>query len=126
MASDLPANYEGHPAFEFISDYLPDTDETRVINGAIGEFITVSRRSGEEWFLGSATNEEARSLSVSLSFLAPGTVYVAEIYRDADDAHWETNPTAYAIEQREVKSTDCLTLTLAAGGGQAIRFVKKH
>ncbi len=126
MASDLPANYEGHPAFEFISDYLPDTDETRVINGAIGEFITVARRSGEEWFLGSATNEEARSLSVSLSFLAPGTVYVAEIYRDADDAHWETNPTAYAIEQREVKSTDCLTLTLAAGGGQAIRFVKKH
>ncbi|WP_430812404.1 MULTISPECIES: glycoside hydrolase family 97 protein [unclassified Carboxylicivirga] len=125
MASDLPKNYEGHPAFQFIADYEADCDESRVLNGEIGQYITLARRSGEEWFLGSATNEEARTLTVKLDFLAPGTSYLAQVYTDADDAHWKTNPQAYVIEEDEVTSETVLILKLAAGGGQAIRFVRK-
>ena len=47
------------------------------------------------------------------------------IYRDADDANWITNPTAYTIEKRDVKASESLDLQLAEGGGQAIHFVKK-
>lgn len=125
MASDLPKNYQGHPAFQFISDYKADTDESRVLNGEIGEYITIVRRSGNEWFLGSATNETARTLTVKLDFLEPGADYEARIYRDADDANWISNPTAYTIEKRDVKASESLDLQLAEGGGQAIHFVKK-
>ena len=125
MASDLPKNYQSHPAFQFISDYNADTDESRVLNGEIGEYITVVRRAGNEWFLGSATNETARKLSVKLDFLEHGSTYQARIYRDADDAHWITNPTAYCIENKTVCADDTIELQLAAGGGEAIHFVKQ-
>ena len=62
-------------------------------------------------------------LQVSLSFLDPGQRYRAEIYRDGEGAHWRDKPFAFVRETREVGSADVLALALAAGGGQAIRFV---
>ena len=44
----------------------------------------MARRKGEEWFIGSITNNEARTLPVDLSFLPAGKDYVAEIYTDGD------------------------------------------
>ena len=64
-------------------------------------------------------------LSVPLGFLAPGRKYTAQIYRDGDAANWKTAPFDFARETREVTSADTLVLKLAAGGGQAIRFVPK-
>lgn len=124
MASDLPKNYEGHPAFQFFVDFNADSDESRVLNGEVGEYITVVRRSGEEWFLGAATNEQARAFNLKLDFLSPNTTYTAQIYRDADDADWKANPQAYVIETKEVNAETVLNIKMAAGGGQAIRFIK--
>ena len=64
-----------------------------------------------------------RDLRLPLSFLEPGRRYRAEIYRDGEHAHWKTAPFDFVRESREVRSTDVLPLELAAGGGQAIRFV---
>ena len=125
MASDLPKHYKGHPAFQFIADYKADSDESHVINGEVGEYITIARRSGEEWYLGASTNEEGRSLNVKLDFLEANTNYKAEVYRDADDANWKNNPQAYTIETIEVNADTSLELKLATGGGQAIRFSKQ-
>ncbi len=125
MASDLPKNYEGHPAFQFIVDFNADCEESRVLNGEIGQYITVVRRSGEEWFLGAASNEESRTLEVKLDFLDVNTSYIAQIYKDAEDADWKTNPQAYTIDSKEVNADTVLEVNLAAGGGQAIRFIKK-
>ncbi|MHA4875340.1 glycoside hydrolase family 97 C-terminal domain-containing protein, partial [Enterococcus faecium] len=72
--------------------------------------------------LGAITDEAARKLSVKLDFLAPGSRYEAQIYRDAPDADYVKNPVAYAIEKRMVTGADTLSLDLAPGGGQAIRF----
>ena len=58
-----------------------------------------------------------------LSFLDPSRRYIAQIYRDGDGADWKTQPFAFERESREVTSTDTLTVRLAPGGGQAIRFV---
>ncbi|HVR81217.1 MAG TPA: glycoside hydrolase family 97 protein [Luteimonas sp.] len=128
MAADLPENYEKHmDAFQFIKDVPVDWAQTRVLNGEIGDYVTIARndRNGEGWYLGSVTDEHGRVLSVPLSFLDPGRTYVAQIYRDGDDAHWKTAPFAFAREVREVTSADTLVLRLAAGGGQAIRFMPK-
>lgn len=125
MAADLLENYEANPGpFQFIKDVAVDWNDTRVLNGEIGDFVTIARkaRDSDEWFLGSLTDENPRAFDVALAFLDPGRRYRAEIYRDAPDADWKTNREAIVIESREVTAADVLSLRLAPGGGQAIRF----
>ena len=44
-------------------------------------------------------DEQRRSFDIPLSFLEPGASYEAVLYRDAEDAHYESNPQAYVIEE---------------------------
>lgn len=120
MVSDHPSAYEDQPAFEFIRDVPATWDETRVLNGEPGEFVTVARRRGHEWFLGSMAGWTPRQLDLSLSFLGPGR-YRAEIYADADDA--AQYPKNVRVFKREVDASSHLTAKLAPGGGYAVRLV---
>ncbi len=120
MVSDSPQSYAGQPAFQFIKDVPVSWDATRVLNGSPGEFVTIARRHGDEWDLGSMTNWTPRTLEIPLSFLGNGN-YTAEIYSDASDA--ATEPKHVSIHRQQVKATQTLTLHLAAGGGCAIRFM---
>jgi alpha-glucosidase len=125
MAADRIESYEANPRpFRFIEDVPTDWSETHVVNGEVGDYVTIVRkdRGSEDWYVGSITDENARSLSVELGFLDAGRVYRAEIYRDGADADWKKNPTAIVIEAREVTSADVLPLHLAPGGGAAIRL----
>jgi alpha-glucosidase len=124
MAADLPENYEGQAAFQFIRDIAVDWDTTRVLEGRIGDYVAVARKArGEnEWFIGAITDEEARTLEVPLDFLSAGRGYVAEIYADGPDANWRDNPLPVTITSRPVTSASRLTIVMAAGGGQAIRI----
>lgn len=129
MAADLLENYEKHPApFQFIKDVPVDWDDTRVLNGEVGDYVTIARkeRGGDNWYLGALTDEDGRTLSVPLSFLDEGRRYTAQIYRDGDQAHWKTAPQHIVIEERTVTRADTLALKLAPGGGQAIRFVAQR
>jgi alpha-glucosidase len=124
MAADLPENYEGQPAFQFIRDVAVDWDTTRVLEGKVGDYVVVARRErgGQQWFVGAITDEEARTFDVPLTFLPRGRSYIAEIYADGPEAHWLTNPLPVAISRRTVTSASRLRLALAPGGGQAIRI----
>lgn len=125
MVADLPENYEPYmDAFQFIVDVPTDWEETRVLNGAIGDYVTIARkrRDGQDWYLGAVTDELQRTLEVPLTFLDADRTYLATIYRDAEDADWKTAPTKYVVEQKEVTSETILPIRLAAGGGQAISF----
>ena len=124
MAADLPENYEGQPALQFIKDVAVDWDTTRVIDGKIGDYVIVARKqkSSPQWFLGAITDEEARTFDVPLTFLDAGKSYVADIYADGPSANWLTNPTAIAISHRTVTRSSRLRIALAPGGGQAIRI----
>ncbi len=124
MAADLPENYVGHPAFQFIKDVPVDWHTTKVLHAQIGDYVTIVRkdRNSEDWYLGSITDENARTLQASLDFLSPGKKYVAEIYADASDADWQSNPQAYEIKRQLVDAETVMELKLATGGGQAIRF----
>ena len=125
MASDLPESYEGNPAFQFIKDVPCDWEETLVLNGEIGQYITIARkdRNAEGWYIGSITNEQERTLAIPLSFLAKGKKYTAQIYADGADADWKSNPTSIAITAQQVDAQSTLTLKLAKGGGAAVRIV---
>ncbi|GAB2494010.1 glycoside hydrolase family 97 protein [Pseudoxanthomonas sangjuensis] len=126
MVPDLVENYEANPGpFQFIKDVAVDWEESKVLNGEVGDYVTIARkvRGGNDWFLGSITDENPRELKVPLSFLDKGRKYTAQIYRDGPDADWKGKRESIVIEQREVTAGDTLTLKLAPGGGQAIRFM---
>ncbi len=125
MVPDLFEHYEARPdAFKFIVDVPVDWDESVALQGEVGDYIVIARkqRDSDDWYLGGISDEEQRSIRVPLSFLDDGRTYVAEIYRDGEDSHWDSNPYAIAIEEKIVDSNDSLELTLAAGGGVAVRF----
>ena len=126
MAADLPEHYARHmDAFAFIEDVPADWEFTRVPNGEVGDYATVVRkdRNSDDWYLGSVTDENPRTLEVKLDFLEPGRTYQAQIYRDAKDSTYQGEKRfRFERETREVTAKDTLTLRLAPGGGQAIRF----
>ncbi len=126
MVADLPEHYAQHPeAFRFIRDVAVDWEQSRVLDGEVGQFATIARkaRGSGEWFLGSVGDDQPRELDTPLAFLEPGRRYRAEIYRDGDGADWQQRPFAFVREIRQVDSGDRITLKLARGGGAAIRFV---
>ncbi len=124
MVPDLIENYDGHPAFQFIRDVGVDWDETRVLDGEVGEFVIIARkeRDTDNWFLGSITNEDPRRIVINCDFLDKIQKYKAIIYSDGKDAHWDENPTDYQIDTVEVYHRSDIVLNLAAGGGCAVSF----
>jgi alpha-glucosidase len=117
MVSDYPEHYAGQHDFEFIKKVPTTWDEVRVIDGRPRENITLARRSGKDWFIGSITNWDARTVKVPLSFLDEGK-YVAEIYADAPDAGTEATHTAFT--KRPVDRDTVLDIHMVSGGGNAI------
>lgn len=125
MAADLPENYEANlAAFQFILDAPTDWEESKTLQGEIGNYAVVARRQrgGDDWYLGAMTDETARETVQPLSFLAPGVRYEAQIYRDGPQADYRSNPQPVSIEKRVVTSDDAIALDMAPGGGTAIRF----
>ncbi|HUA59753.1 MAG TPA: glycoside hydrolase family 97 catalytic domain-containing protein, partial [Verrucomicrobiae bacterium] len=120
MVSDSPAAYKDQPAFEFIKAVPATWDESKVLLGTPGQYITMARRRGQEWFLGSMTNWDARDLDVPLDFLGAGR-YQAEIYADSEDA--DRYPKNVSIVKKPVDRSVHLKIRLASGGGYAVRFV---
>ena len=126
MAADAIENYEGQPALTFIESCPTTWSRTLVPHGEIGKYVTVARkeRGGDNWFVGSITNEEARELTLALDFLDKDARYRAVIYEDGPDADYETNPYPMTIRQVEVDCNSSLRLRLARSGGAAIRIEK--
>ncbi len=124
MAADLVENYEGQPAFKFIEDVPTDWEVTKVLNGVIGDHVTIARkdRNSDDWYVGSVTDGFSREFDVTLDFLDQDRRYVAEIYADAHNADWETKPYNITITERPVTHDTVLNIRLAPGGGQAIRI----
>jgi alpha-glucosidase len=127
MLADTPENYAKFPKeMKFLRDVPTDWQDTRVLNGEIGDFVTIARkeRGGEGWYIGAVGDEEARSVAFNLNFLTPGKRYTAEIYRDGDDADYRTTKRhSIIIENKVLTSADRLNMRIAPGGGFAIRLV---
>jgi alpha-glucosidase len=121
MVCDDPAAYRGQPEFAFMREAPTSWDETRAINGEIGRYVTIARRSGSDWYLGAMTDWLAREIRVPLEFLGAGR-YEADIYQDGPDA--DRRPVEVAVLHRKVTADSTLSARLAKGGGLAVRFRK--
>ena len=122
---DSPEEYlKKDDLFDCIRKMPPHFDSFKVLDGKIGEFITVARGAGDDWFIGSLTNREAKEITVDLSFLPEGAKYEATIYADAPDTHYLKNKEAYSISKQNVDSKTKLKVKMAPGGGNAIYLRK--
>ncbi len=128
MACDLPENYEGQPAFQFIRDVGVDWEQSIVLDGEVGDFVTIAReeKGTGDWFIGSITDENARDISISFDFIDdPYAEFEATMYKDGADAHWNDHPMSIDIEKTTVNRESTLEVSLAEGGGVAISLIKK-
>jgi alpha-glucosidase len=121
MVSDWPENYKNQPAFEFIKKVPVTWDATKALNGYPGEYITVVRKKGDDWYLGSMTGWTGRSFELPLDFLGDGS-YLAESYSDTPDSG--KNPKQVAIKTVKVSAKSKLKITMAPAGGAAVFFRK--
>jgi alpha-glucosidase len=116
MVCDDPAAYRNQPGLDFIR-YVPSSwDETKVIEGKIGEVIIIARRKGADWYIGGMTDWTARDVSIPLDFLGEGE-YEAEIYQDVADSR----PTELTIVKTTVTSQSTIAVRMAQGGGVVAR-----
>jgi len=127
MACDLPEHYEGKPAFQFIRDVGVDWERSIVLNGEVGDYVTIARqeRGTGNWFVGGITDENRRTVDVDFSFLDPGVEYAVSIYRDGPDANYKTKPESIVIEQTTVTRDMKLAVEMMPGGGFAMSVKKK-
>lgn len=116
VACDHPDNYKGETGVEFLKQVKSVWDDTKVLNGAIGEYITMARRDGENWFVGAMTNSYTRELEITLDFLPEGKFEMTS-YSDAektlDDAEFSEK------KKTRVKKGDVVKISMIPGGGFA-------
>jgi alpha-glucosidase len=119
---DHPTQYKGEPEVEFFDKVQTVWNDSRVLNGEIGQYLTVARRSGSDWFVGAITNKEARTVSVPLNFLDKGKKYLLKLYQDEDTVQTATK---VSVTEKTVTSKTVLTLPLKASGGVALYLTIK-
>ena len=115
MISDGPCRYEAEPdCAEFIYRVPTVWDETRVLEGKVGEYIVTARRKGDTWYIGAMTDWTEREFTLDLAALCGGPASV-EAWEDGPDA----SVNAQSWRKKTCGSASSLNIRLAPGGGWA-------
>jgi alpha-glucosidase len=115
--TDDPVNYKDQPGLEFLRVVPTVWDETKVLDGVVGEHIVMARRRGQRWFVGAMSGDKPYDYHLPLSFLPKGE-YVAHIF--ADPADPSASYESVAQSTKRVTSSDALDLHMRLAGGAAI------
>ena len=123
MLCDSPSNYmKEDECTRFIASVPTVWDETRALDCKVGQYVSMARRSGDDWYIGVLTGWDARNLELDLSFLPEGS-YQVEIFRDGINA--DRAACDYRRELIELPADRKIVAKMAPGGGFAARIVKK-
>ena len=121
-AGDSDGFIKNHPELEFFKNLPTVWDETKVLEGEIGQFATIARRAGTDWFLGSLTGSEPRNCTIGFNFLDAGADYLATVYSFDPESK---SSTKVKIEQIQVNSSASINFNIFANSGFAIQIRKK-
>lgn len=116
---DKPNLYKGEEELEFWKTIPTVWDDSKALDGEVGEYIVQARRAGDEWFVGAMTNTEARTIAVITDFLIPDKKYNLSLYEDDDKLNTRTK---VRTTRKKIKAGDKITLNLKASGGAAMHF----
>lgn len=118
---DRPSDYKQEPEIAFFERLHTVWDDTKVLLGRIGQYVSIARRKGDDWFIGTITNEDERTLEIPLSFLPDGRCFTAHIYED--DCGADADQRKVRIRTIEVHSKTVLQAQTRPCGGQAVHIV---
>ena len=120
--SGNPSQGMKEPDFMELLGSIPTTwDETRILQGKVGEYILTARRKGNDWYAGALNNSNARDIKLAFDFLDSGN-YKATVCKDGVNAH--NYGADYDLSETTVQRNDIINIHLAPGGGFLIRFTK--
>jgi len=124
MLSDATSTYAKEPeCFKMINEVPTVWDDTKALDGAIGEYLVSARRSGDVWYVGGITNESARNYTLDCSLLPAGKTYEATIFADGVNAHRVA--TDYKVSKQTVTAASHLELKMVNEGGFIIKLQPK-
>ena len=117
MLADSPTHYSEQPeCMEFLAAVPTVWDETRVLNAKVGEYLTVARRRGDTWYIGSMTNWTSRDFEIDLTFLSAGTYTITAW---ADGVNADRYASDFTKRSTTLTNRDKTVIHLAPGGGWA-------
>ncbi len=123
MLADSPSHYLREPeVMEFLKPVPTVWDETRVLAAQFGNYVSIARRRGQDWYIGAMTDWTSRTLEIDFSFLPAGP-YRMVVFEDGPNADKIGHD--YKRTIKEVDRTKKLTINLAPGGGWAARIYRK-
>lgn len=114
---DNPDDVQHEPEIEFFDRLHTVWDDTKVISGDIGQYITVARRKANTWFVGGITNNEPRELLIPLHFLEKGKKFKISLFTDGGES--VKTRTHVKITRKIVTSDTVLKLPVPGRGGVA-------
>lgn len=126
MLCDSASEYLKSPEIlKFMAETPTTWDETKVLEGKIGKYVVIARRSGEDWYIGGMCDWDGKEVEIDLSkILSPDTDYKAEIIRDGANAGRVGTDFKYCV--KSLTSADKLKLKMAPGGGFAVKLSPKN
>jgi alpha-glucosidase len=117
MLCDAPSAYlKDKNTAAFISQIPSVWDETRVLEGKIGDYIVLARRKGKDWYVGAMTDWTERSFDLDLSFLSEGAFEMSVI---KDGVNADKYAEDYQLSQQNVDRQSKVKIEMAPGGGWA-------
>lgn len=123
MLCDSPTHYEREPDYtRFVAGIPTVWDETRVLQGKVGEYIVTARRKGDTWYIGGITNWTERKVEIDLKQLTDSPVNV-ELYTDGVNAHRKGSDYKLSTFNYQLST---LKIHLASGGGFVARITTKN
>ena len=123
MLCDSPSNYEQEPeCTQFIASIPTVWDQTKALDGKVGEYAVIARRSGDDWYVGGLNNWNQRQVEIDLSFLPVGQYVLVNMV-----VGYRANVIArdFRIVKQSVDSSKKVKVTMAQGGGFAMKLIKK-
>ena len=123
MLCDSPSNYEQEPeCTQFIASIPTVWDQTKALDGKVGEYAVIARRSGDDWYVGGLNNWHQRQVEIDLSFLPEGQY---ELVNMVDGYRANVIARDFRIVKQSVDSSKKVKVTMAQGGGFAMKLIKK-
>ena len=123
MLCDSPSNYEQEPeCTQFIASIPTVWDQTKALDGKVGEYAVIARRSGDDWYVGGLNNWNQRQVEIDLSFMPEGQY---ELVNMVDGYRANVIARDFRIVKQSVDSSKKVKVTMAQGGGFAMKLIKK-
>ena len=124
MLCDSPSLYEREAeCTKFIAEFPTVWNETVTLDGHIGDYVAMARRSGDTWYVGVMGDWTPRKVELDLSKILGEGNYMAEVFRDGLNA--DRLGEDYIHETVKVPASRKMVADLAPAGGYVLKITKR-